>query len=359
MWKLHRYYLREVLITSMMTFVVLFGIVLIASIYRGIDRARGGDLVSAALITCLWTADTFPHLLSMGLLIGSVLSFARASQDREITAIRAAGISPRVPMVAALMIGLGFSIAGSYTQHYLIPWAHYYKYRVVSQAIRDFVINTRMNGNKMSFGRFAMAWENEDDRGHLHGVLVKRGRSPSGDPEAEGAGDIYLAEEAWLDISPDGETITLQLRGVETLLAGDQGARIDGISFDFNLRRITEGTRRLEGDKDLTSDQLLSEVYRGVHDRPDGARFTVHRRACFALMPALFAPLGFCIGVLSRDRGRMTALLFGMVPMIIFYGCVTLAPTLVRQWNWPPIAWLPAMVVGALGIPFCWRLLRL
>ena len=78
----------------------------------------------------------------------------------------------------------------------------------------------------------------------------------------------------------------------------------------------------------------------------------------FALMPCLFAPIGFCIGVLAREKGRMTALLMGMVPMVIFYGCVMLAPTLVRTLDWPPIAWLPGFVVAAIGIPFCWRLLR-
>ena len=95
MWKIHRYYLREVTVSALLTFLVLFGIVLIASVSRGIDRAQGGNLLSAALITFYWAADTFPHLLAISLLIATVLTFARASQDREITALRAAGISPR------------------------------------------------------------------------------------------------------------------------------------------------------------------------------------------------------------------------------------------------------------------------
>ena len=84
----------------------LFGIVLAATVYRGIDRAQGGGLLDAALITFFWAADTLPHLLAMSLLIATVLTFARASQDREITALRAAGISPRVPVVAAMLVGI-------------------------------------------------------------------------------------------------------------------------------------------------------------------------------------------------------------------------------------------------------------
>ena len=54
----------------------------------------------------------------------------------------------------------------------------------------------------------------------------------------------------------------------------------------------------------------------------------------------------------------MTALLFAMVPMLLFYGCVLATESLTKVVDWAPIAWLPAAVIAALGIPFCWRLLR-
>ena len=151
MWKIHRFYLRELLGAVLLTFTVLFGIVLIATIYRGIDRAQGGSLLSAVLITFFYAADTFPHLLALSLLFSSVLVFARASQDREITAMRAAGISPRVPLVAALIVGVMLSVVGSFALHYLIPYAHYYKYRVVAEVTRQLIVNTGMSGDKISF----------------------------------------------------------------------------------------------------------------------------------------------------------------------------------------------------------------
>ncbi|MHC5063866.1 MAG: LptF/LptG family permease, partial [Planctomycetota bacterium] len=94
MWKLHRYYLKEVTISSILTFSVLFGVVLISVVYRGIDRAQGFGIWAIAKTTMFMAADTIPHLLSISLLFATVLCFARASQDKEITAIRSAGISP-------------------------------------------------------------------------------------------------------------------------------------------------------------------------------------------------------------------------------------------------------------------------
>jgi lipopolysaccharide export system permease protein len=354
MWKIHRYYLKEVGATSVLSFLVLFGIVLIASVSRGIDRAQGADLLAAALIAVLWAADTFPHLLAISLLIATVLTFARASQDREITALRAAGISPRVPMVAALIIGLVFSIAGSYAHHQLIPTAHYYKYRVVGEALRNFMVNSKMSGGKIAVGGFFMSALYKDDAGHFHDVVVKLGGRDGGQATGLFAnGTAVYAREAWLDTGSDGETLRLSLAGPRTA-AGLHGGGV--IQLGVNLREITR--QRGENDQDLRSDQLLAEVERGIHENPKGAKYTVYERACFGLMPCLFAPIGFCIGVMARERGRMLAVLLAMIPMAIFYGCVMLSPALTRALDMPEIAWLPAVVVAVLGVPFCWRLLR-
>ena len=98
MWRIHRYYLREVTLGSVLTFTVLFGIVLISTVPRGIKYAQGFRLVDALKVTLLWTVDAVPHLLPIALLFATVLTYARAGQDREITALRSAGISPRVAM---------------------------------------------------------------------------------------------------------------------------------------------------------------------------------------------------------------------------------------------------------------------
>ena len=74
---------------------------------------------------------------------------------------------------------------------------------------------------------------------------------------------------------------------------------------------------------------------------------------------ALFAPLGFCIGVLARNRGRVTALVFSIVPLAVFYFSDFLSAELMQTADVPLLAWLPGVVIAGLGAPFCWKLLRL
>ncbi len=354
MWKIHRYYLKEVSISAVLTFVVLFGIVLISLIARGIQRAQGADLASAGLIVIFFALDTFPHLLTISLLFATVLTFARASQDREITALRSAGISPRVPMVAPLIVGLLFALVGSFFLHYLIPQAHFRKYRVVAAAAQNLVMNQSLDSDRIPLmDEGVMEWEKRDAEGRFLNVTIYRKRDDQSD-DSFGSASVWTVEEAWFE--QENEDLILKMRGLRNPLLRD--SYLEELKFTINIRAITEQGRRRENERDIPSDQLLSEVYRGVHDDPVQAEYTVYRRSCFALMPALFAPLGFCIGVLARDRGRMTALTFSLVPLGMFYFLDFMAAQLVSTFSEPLFAWLPAAVISAIGIPICWKLLR-
>jgi len=357
MWKIHRYYLKEVSVTAILTFTVLFGIVLIAMIARGIDRAAGGTLMDAAMITFFWTVDTFPHLLTISLLFATVMTFARASQDREVTAIRSAGISPRVPMMSAVLVGVVFSLAGSYLMHQLVPYAHFKKYRVASQVMRSLILNLNLQGDQIPLGQDSgrvMSFRSREGRTFRDCVIFQPGKGEAGGlPDAP----VFTAEEVVYDV-PDGqEVIEVRIKGIrepytDVFLPGP-------VTYTFGLREITEQNRRGEGEKDVASDQLVSEVMRGVARNPGAAQYQVHRRGCFALMPALFAPIGFCLGVMSRDRGRIIAILLTLVPLTVFYSMDAVAARLVGSLDLPILAWLPALVLLVLGTPFCWRLLRL
>ena len=54
----------------------------------------------------------------------------------------------------------------------------------------------------------------------------------------------------------------------------------------------------------------------------------------------------------------MTALTFSLVPLGMFYFLDFLAAQLVSTFSEPLFAWLPAASISAIGIPVCWKLLR-
>lgn len=344
MWKLHRYYFKEVLVSATLSFVVLFGVVTISLVYRGINRAQGGSIVDALLITVLWAADAFPQLLAIAVLFGTIGTFARAAAEREVTAIKAAGLSLRVPMAAAMLVALAVSALSSVGLHSIIPWTHYYKFRVVAEVYREFILHTRPASDQIAINDVVMTWEHERNDHFSDVVLFLRD-------------EVFLADEAWFEV--DDDIISLRMQGVKSPLAG---VSIEAPTFRQDLRAMATPKEKADNDKDITSERLLAEVYRGASENPNGVRYTVHRRTCFALLPCLLVPIGLCIGVLARERGRATAMALGLIPLVAFYAVDMLGMEIVRMgdhWALSAFAgYLPALALLLGAIPFCWRTLR-
>lgn len=356
MWRLHRYYLKELAVNAAITFLIMFGIILVSLIYRGISRAQGGDLFDAALITLLWALDAMPHLLTIAFVLATVITFTRAAQDRELVAIRAAGISPRVPMMAALLVGIFLSVGASFANHYVIPEVHFRKYRVIADVVRNVVIGMNLGTDRIKV---------PNDSGY---ILTFRDRD-------EATGDyldctVYSPKPVFDDIdsnvlfvdrlsmpNPDDATAVLSvvLNGIHDPISGKG---MSTFTFDVPLDELSPGGGRDERDADLRSDQLLSEVMRGIHHDRVTATYTLFRRCCFSLMPALLAPIAYCIAELARFRGRVLALTMSLVPLGMFYMGEVLGARLLLSTRNPWCGWLPLVLLSVVGLPIVWRQMR-
>ncbi|MBL8731635.1 MAG: LptF/LptG family permease [Planctomycetes bacterium] len=357
MWKLHRYYLKELAINGTITFLVLFGVVLVSTIYRGIKMADngGGNLLHAVMFILLWAADTFPHLLTISFLIASVLTFTRAAQDRELTAIRAAGIAPTTPLLAAILIGILQSVLGSLLLHYVIPEAHYRKYRVLATVAKAALRNVGANSDRIR----------PEGTG---AVLTFRQRADHGErfdfldctlylqqPLFEHGSPIVFVDRVSALAKEGDDVVSIELSGIRDPISAMSPSTFHlGVSQEelANIRR------RDDRDDDMRSDQLLSEVLRGVHPKPFEAIYTLFRRCCFSLMPTLLAPIGFCIAELARERGRVFALVLALLPLGLFYLGEVLGARFLLSTQNPLFGWLPAVFLLVLGVPLCWRQLR-
>lgn len=360
MWRLHRYYLKELAIDAGITFVVMFAIVLVSTVYRAIQRAQGGGLLDVVLIIVFMTLDAFPHLLTIAFLLATVLTFTRAAQDRELIAIRAAGVSPRVPMTAALLVGIALSVLGSFALHYVIPEVHYRKYRVIPDIARNLVIGFGLGSDRIQIPRFG-----KDDRAATDFVMTFD-RQSGGEYHAC---TIYgpkplpglrspIVHVDRVSIPPVDETtdlLSIVLSGVRDPL---HGASPGQVRLTFSARDLVGSRRREDSGDDLRSDQLLAEVMRGLQPESHEAVYTLFRRCCFALMPALLAPIGFCLAEFARERGRVFALAACLVPLALFYLGEVLGARLLLSTRNPWCGWLPIVLLALVGVPLCWRQLR-
>ncbi len=354
MWKLHRYYLKELTINVGITFLVLFAVVLTSLVYRGIQKSQGGDPFDAVLIVVLFALDSFQHLLTISFLIAVVLTFTRAAMDRELTAIRAAGISPRVPMLAAVLVGLVLCALGSFALHYAIPTVHFAKYRVIPEALRNAFLSMNLGGDRIRLPNsdYLMTFSDRDvQRGEFYGCTIY-----CPEPPEEKLSPILFVDRVSMPIEKDSPMVTIRFEGIHDPISGD--APFQSWQATMSFDGLSSRDRRDERDDDLRSDQLLAEVMKGVHRRPHEAVYSLLRRIAFSLMPLMLAPIGFCIAELARDRGRVVALVMSLVPLGLFYLGEVLGARLLLTTREPLVGLLPLGLLLLFGVPLCWRQLR-
>ena len=357
MWRLHRYYLKELAVNAAITFLVMFAVVLVSLVYRGIQRSQGGDLLDAALITLFFALDAMPHLLTIAFLLATVVTFTRAAQDRELIAVRAAGISPRVPMTSAVLVGIFLSVGASFANHYLIPEVHFRKYRVIAEVVRSAFMNLNLGGDRIKIldtGYILTFREREEDTRDFVGCTLYSPRPIERGVESP---IIYVDRVSIPELDEDNmqDDLRVVLSGVRDPLGA---IAPEEIIISVSPEDLGSAGGRAEKDDDVRSDQLLAEVMRGVHADPAKATYTLFRRCCFALMPALLAPIGFCIAELSRFRGRVVALVLSLVPLAMFYFGEVLGARLLISTRNPWVGWMPVVLLTAIGAPLVWRQLR-
>lgn len=358
MWRLHRYYLKELAVNATITFTVMFAVVLISLVYRGIQRSQGGGLLDAALITLFFALDALPHLLTIAFLIATVMTFTRAAQDRELIAIRAAGISPRVPMLSAVLVGIFLSVVASFANHYLIPEVHFRKYRVIAGVVRSAFMNLNLGGDRIKVldtGYIVTFRERDAEEPNvLLDCTIYSPRPIDRDLQSP----IVYVDRVYvppLDESVVNSDLSIVMEGVRDPVGG---LSLATLTFVVPIDQLGSSGGRAEKDDDVRSDQLLAEVMRGVHREPEKASYTLFRRCCFALMPALLAPIGFCIAEMARFRGRVVALVMALVPLAMFYLGEVLGARLLISTKNPWCGWMPVVLLTAIGAPLVWRQLR-
>lgn len=303
-----------------LTFVMLFGIVLLSLVARGISQAPGQSILIALYITLLFAIDAIPHLLNISLLIATVFTFSRAAADNEITALRMAGLSPLRLMGSVLFVGALVSGVNSFLVHNLIPTVHFNKYRAVRSAIEQLIMSNRSTTNSWEIAGTSMRWKRQ--KGPLYQEVAFK-RPEQNDVFVEG-----FAETAELARDPSGEELSFILSGIQGFsyrkkedgqIVRDPYGGSDEIRISLNLRQIMGKNQREEGEKDVNTAQLVAESSRMQAWRPELTSWTIWDRSSRGLAGLLFAIVAFPIGLLMRRAGKGSAVAFSLIPLAFYY----------------------------------------
>jgi lipopolysaccharide export system permease protein len=301
----------------------------------------------------------------MAFLLAILLGLGRMSNDQELLAMKASGVSPTQILGPIVVIALVIALATLALTLFVRPAANFalkkQLYSIaksrIGTALKEKVFND-------DFPKILIYVEEIIPPGNTaQGVLIVDNR----DKVRE---NIILGKVA--RITTDEGTNSLGLRLFDGSIyereknrAGFSQTRFNIYDFKLDLDELVGPVREQQsGPKELPLFDLMTAIQekqnRGLLATPE--RMELHQRISFGFVPLVFSLLGVALTLLPRPSraNRSWGLVVCVLLLMSYYALLSFGKALGDKNILHPVLalWLPNLVLGAIGLHFFNRALR-
>jgi lipopolysaccharide export system permease protein len=356
-----RYLVAEVIPPFFLGLLAFTCILLIGRILRLIELVvtRGVPLLQIGKLFALILPTFLEMTVPMAFLLAILLGLGRMSNDQELLAMKASGVSaPQILGPIALvglvvaLITLGLTMFARPTANFALKKELYNIARNrVGTALREKVFND-------DFPQILIYVEELVPPGNTaQGVLIVDKRDQTRE-------DIIFGKVA--RITTDEETNTLGLRLFDGSVyerernrPGFSQTRFNIYDLKFDLDELVGPMRQKEaGPKEMPITELLNaiEAKGSAGGKTIAERMELHQRIAFAFVPLVFCLLGVSLTLLPRTSraNRSWGFMLCTFWLMTYYTLLSLGKALGDKSILHPIPalWLPNLVVGGIGAHF-------
>ena len=356
-----RYLVAEVVPPFFLGLLAFTCILLIGRILRLIELVvtRGVPLLQIGKLFALILPTFLEMTVPMAFLLAILLGLGRMSNDQELLAMKASGVSaPQILGPIALvglvvaLITLGLTMFARPTANFALKKELYNIARNrVGTALREKVFND-------DFPQILIYVEELVPPGNTaQGVLIVDKRDQTRE-------DIIFGKVA--RITTDEETNTLGLRLFDGSVyerernrPGFSQTRFNIYDLKFDLDELVGPVRQKEaGPKEMPLTELLNaiEAKGSAGGKTIAERMELHQRIAFAFVPLVFCLLGVSLTLLPRTSraNRSWGFMLCTFWLMTYYTLLSLGKALGDKSILHPIPalWLPNLVVGGIGAHF-------
>jgi lipopolysaccharide export system permease protein len=295
----------------------------------------------------------------MSFLLAILLGLGRLSNDQELLAMKASGVSPSQILWPISILALAISLVTLFLTLFARPAANSALKRElynvaksrIGTALKEKVFND-------DFPKILIYLEELKPPGITgQGVLIVDKRNKARE-------DVILGKVAI--ISTDDESNTLGLRLFdgsvytrEKSRPGFSQTRFDIYDFKFDLDELVGPMRQKEaGPKELPLTTLLDAIdtKQKQGNKVIAERMELHQRIAFGFVPMIFCLLGVSLTLLPRQSraNRSWGFMLCLFWLMAYYALLSLGKALGEKNILHPIPalWLPNLVVGGISLHF-------
>ena len=344
---LDRYVLRQLLAALLATTGGLSALIWLTQSLRFVAMVvdRGLSLRVFLQLTGLLIPSFVAVILPITTFVVVQFVFQRLAGDRELTVMRAAGLSDSAIARPALACA-GIAVVLSYALNLWIVPASYHAFREY-----EFEIRNKMAAFLLQEGVFTpisntmtVYVRTRDQDGTLHGILVE-------DDRQKNSRATILAERGEL-VASGGTPTVLLFNGSREEIDRRTG-RLNVLTFARNsidLSSSNKGEQRFRDSAEMSMGELLNPDPHTVAGRDRGKlAVEAHRRLTApltALSFAMVALVGVLMGGFSRHGNTMRPLIAILVVVGLLAAGLVIQNVAARNPVLIPLIWLEAMLPG-------------
>ena len=293
------YLFRQLLLSVGFSMAGIALIMLPTIAIQAVNKLGAVSLNAVARYLPLVVAELVPYLLPMAFLLGVVATYGRLSAERELIAIKMAGIHPAKLCLPALVIAALLSLGTNHLLDEVSPTLKFRQRSYLLDAEVEIFRNLARGRTELRFGKGSLLAEEAYDNVY-RGVLLDL-------PGKDGPELTIAADEAVLDVGRDTLSIHLQEAYVLT-----DTARLYDQSPSYTLKLsdlFPLPSRDRHKSKYLTNSEMQGELTQGELTAKERQEFVyeIHRRHALSVTYLLFLLLGIPTGVVLRSSTQLGA----------------------------------------------------
>jgi lipopolysaccharide export system permease protein len=381
---LHKYLIRQVLATLLLTVAVFTFVLLIGDALKEIlpmlisGRAHFSTIleVTGYLIPFIWV-----FALPMGFLTATLLVFGRFSADQELTAARASGISLLSLVSPVLLLSIFFCGVSAWINMDIGPRSRVAFVNLRHKLLAELVDVALPEGRFIRDFPGYIFYTEKNDKGKLENVMIymlenetnvsTTIRAPRGEIEVDATNkqfSVVLFDARMLTRKNDGKFVPTSV--VKLPFAFDLNASTNQIYkpkiSDMTFGQLQDELRDLEKNLSLppaavtNSAELraqLAEAGRQRNDLTEPIRVEMNRQVAFSFACFGFALIGIPLGIRVHRRETNIGVAIALVLVLVYYSFMLVGESLSAHPEWSPhlIFWLPNFIFQAVGAVLLWR----
>jgi lipopolysaccharide export system permease protein len=381
---LHKYLIRQILATLLMTVGVFTFVLLLGNLLQQIlgllvsGHVRPILLVESVGLLIPWV---WVFALPMGFLTATLLVFGRFSADQELTAARASGVSLISLITPVLLLSLLCCGISAWINMQLGPECRYAYKKLIFQARTELANKA---DDELPEGQYV-----RDFPGYIFYVEKNRGGKLEGIRIYQRDTNMQMtitAPTGQIETDVTNKQIILNLDDASIVRFNGSHVHFDTsrempMKFDLNTvtnqmgkPRISDMTfwqlqnelRDLEESLALppapaaSPDELrsqLNEVAKRRQDLTEPLRVEMHREISFSFACFGFTLVGIPLGIRVHRRETNVGVAIALGLVLIYYAFFMLGESLSARPEFAPhlILWLPNFIFQAVGAVLLWR----